>query len=65
MPVYGTIAAKYNDTGITALYQGLLPALKERGLPEYKSVLPAVKVKTPTERSVIIPPQRGNVTWEI
>ena len=30
MPVYGTIAAKYNDTGITALYQGLLPALKEK-----------------------------------
>ena len=65
MPVYGTIAAKYNDAGITALYQGLLPALKERGLPEYKSVLPAVKVKTPVERSVIIPSQRQRYLGEV
>ena len=65
MPVYGTIAAKYNDSGVTALYQGLVPVLKERGLPEYESVLPAVNVKTPAERSVIIPPQRQRYLGEI
>ena len=65
MPVYGTIAAKYNDTGVTALYQGLLAALKERGLPEYKSSFPAINVKTPAERSVIIPPQRQRYLGEI
>src|SRR5512147_130172 len=33
MPVYGTIAARFNDDGVTALYQGLGARLKELGLP--------------------------------
>ena len=65
MPVYGTIAAKYNDAGVTALYQGLLPVLRAKGLPEFKSVLPGVKDKTSTERSVIVPPQRQRYLGEI
>jgi len=32
MPVYGTIASRFNDDGVTALYQGILPALVEHGL---------------------------------
>jgi methylmalonyl-CoA mutase len=32
MPVYGTQASRFNDDGVTALYQGLLPALTARGL---------------------------------
>ena len=35
MPVYGTIASKFNDDGITALYQALVPQLRKHGLPEY------------------------------
>ena len=65
MPVYGTIAAKYNDAGVTALYQGLLPVLREKGLPEFESVLPGVKDKTSTERSVIVPPHRQRYLGEI
>ncbi len=65
MPVYGTIAAKYNDSGVTALYQGLLPVLKAKGLPDYESVLPVVREKTSGERSVIVPPQRTRYLGEI
>ena len=65
MPVYGTIAAKYNDAGVTALYQGLLPALRDKGLPEFESVLPVVETKTSTARSVIVPPQRQGYLGEI
>ena len=32
MPVFGTMAARFNDDGVTALYQALLPKLKELGL---------------------------------
>ncbi len=32
MPVYGTIAARFNDHGVTALYQAILPNLVESGL---------------------------------
>jgi methylmalonyl-CoA mutase len=32
MPVFGTQASRFNDDGVTALYQGLLPKLVELGL---------------------------------
>ena len=32
MPVFGTMAARFNDDGVTALYQALTPRLKELGL---------------------------------
>ena len=65
MPVYGAIAAKYNDSGVTALYQGLLPVLRDKGLPEFEGVLPVEGDKTSSERSVIIPPHRQGYLAEI
>ena len=32
MPVFGTMASRFNDDGVTALYQALLPALVAKGL---------------------------------
>src|SRR5437773_3942645 len=32
MPVYGTIAARFNDDGVTALYQALVARLTQEGL---------------------------------
>ena len=32
MPVHGTIASRFNDDGVTALYHRLVEALRERGL---------------------------------
>ena len=40
-PVYGTIASRFNDDGVTALYHGLLAGLTERGFPQPTSRLPA------------------------
>ncbi len=65
MPVYGTIAANYNDAGVTALYQGLLPALTDKGLPEFESVLPPVTAKTSAAHAVIIPPHRQGYLGEV
>jgi isobutyryl-CoA mutase len=31
MPVFGTMASRFNDDGVTALYQALLPRLRELG----------------------------------
>src|ERR1700749_2876852 len=33
MPVFGTMASRFNDDGVTALYQALKPRLAELGLP--------------------------------
>ena len=32
MPVFGTMASRFNDDGVTALYQALLPRLKSLGM---------------------------------
>ena len=65
MPVYGTIASKFNDDGITALYQALVPQLRKHGLPEYASSLARTDTKTSTQRTVIIPAQNQRYLAEI
>src|SRR6202041_1512895 len=32
MPVYGTMASRFNDDGVTALYQAMVPRLADQGL---------------------------------
>src|SRR3984957_3543851 len=39
MPVYGTMASRFNDDGVTALYQAIVPRLQEKGLKDRKSVV--------------------------
>lgn len=66
MPVYGTIAAKFNDDGITALYQGIKSLLKERGLLDLKrGSLPEVTTKVSSEATVIVPADRRRYLAEI
>jgi methylmalonyl-CoA mutase len=65
MPVYGTSAATFNDTGVTALYQQLAGLLKEQGLALAPGVLPEVSGKTSTDAASIIPPSRAGYLAEI
>ncbi len=65
MPVFGTMAARFNDDGITALYQALAPRLAERGLKFGKSVLPVVNVKHSSAGRAIVPADRVRYLAEI
>ncbi len=65
MPVYGTSAAKFNDDGVTALYQHLRDTLAERGLTVSPGVLPKVAGKVSTDASTIIPANRSRYLAEI
>jgi methylmalonyl-CoA mutase len=65
MPVYGTSAAKFNDDGVTALYQHLRDTLAERGLTVSAGVLPKVEGKVSTDASTIIPSNRTRYLAEI
>ncbi|NND91805.1 MAG: methylmalonyl-CoA mutase [Granulosicoccus sp.] len=55
MPVFGTIAARFNDDGVTALYQCLRDLLGARGLVLQAGALPAVEVRASSRQSSIIP----------
>src|SRR6476661_3617922 len=65
LPVFGTIAARFNDDGVTALYQHLLGLLAGRGLPAVAGRLPAVETRMSSAASVIVPPARVRYLAEI
>ncbi len=65
MAVFGTIASRFNDDGITALYQCLLEQLKAKSLKPAKSRLPPVTVKASSGKTVIVPPGRSRYLAEI
>lgn len=60
MPVFGTIAAHFNDDGVTALYQRMAASLHELGLPapEGGGRLPRVNVRHSSARGAIVPTAR-------
>ncbi|MGV3653378.1 MAG: fused isobutyryl-CoA mutase/GTPase IcmF [Noviherbaspirillum sp.] len=65
MPVYGTQASRFNDDGVTALYQALLPRLAEFGLPVKPGKLEKVALKYSSGRNAIVPPARSRYLAEI
>jgi methylmalonyl-CoA mutase len=74
MPVYGTIAARFNDDGVTALYQALVVRLTQEGLKlpvgpdssgQHHGKLPKIATKHSTGQNVIVPPARVRYLAEI
>jgi methylmalonyl-CoA mutase len=65
MPVFGTQASRFNDDGVTALYQGVLPKLAERGLKTAAGRLAPVSVRFSSGRNAIVPPARSRYLAEI
>ncbi|MBP8306974.1 MAG: cobalamin-dependent protein [Burkholderiaceae bacterium] len=73
MPVWGTQASRFNDDGVTALYQGMLTRLVELGLrlplagadgvPAGR--LPVVKARHSSSQVVIVPAARTRYLAEI
>jgi methylmalonyl-CoA mutase len=64
MPVFGTMAARFNDDGVTALFQAVAPALVAKGLKLGKP-LPLVAVKASSRGRAIVPAERTRYLAEI
>jgi methylmalonyl-CoA mutase len=65
MPVFGTSAARFNDDGVTALYQHLRELLGAKGLPAAAGVLPRVDVRASTGLSSVVPAGRARYLADI
>ena len=65
MPVFGTIAARFNDDGVTALYHALRQRLADKGLTVEPGRLAPVDVHASSVRTAIIPPPRVRYLAEI
>ena len=66
MPVYGTIASRFNDDGVTAFYQGVLRVVRERCRPEWPpGALPEVEGRVPARSAALLPVHRVRYLAEV
>ncbi|MBF0302665.1 MAG: methylmalonyl-CoA mutase family protein [Desulfamplus sp.] len=73
MPVYGTIASKFNDDGVTALYHGIVETIKQKcGDKLSEQIKLKLIPKTPkpaqkfsSSKAIIIPTERTRYLSEI
>jgi isobutyryl-CoA mutase len=65
MPVYGTIAARFNDDGVTALYHALAERLADKGLRRGGARLAKPQGKASSRIHLLIPAQRQRYLAEI
>lgn len=66
MPVFGTVASRFNDDGVTALYQALKARLADHGLAlKSPGRLPPVAGRHSTHQTPIVPPARTRYLADI
>ena len=65
MPVFGTIASRFNDDGVTALYHAVAARLAEKGLAFVPGALPKPAAPVSSGISVVVPPKRQRYLAEI
>ncbi len=64
-PVYGTIASKFNDDGVTALYHGIIEQLQGKTGCTLRPSLPKPAGKVSSSKTIVIPPERLRYLAEI
>src|SRR5690606_31646655 len=65
LPVYGTVASRFADPGVTALYLDLLAKIGEKTGQELRSRLDAPEGKHGPPADSVVPPQRQRYLAEI
>ena len=65
MPVFGTIASRFSDLGVTALYQELLGQFNSKGFKGLTCAIGPVGVKASVPGVSIVAPERGRYLAEI
>jgi isobutyryl-CoA mutase len=65
MPVFGTMASRFNDDGVTALYQALLPRLAQLGMRVVEGSLPIAATRHSTHQVPIVPGARARYLADI
>jgi methylmalonyl-CoA mutase len=65
MPVFGTIAARFNDDGVTALYHAVKDQLAQKGLRVKAGKLARPAGRVSSNVHAIVPPKRARYLAEI
>ncbi|MDM7914315.1 MAG: methylmalonyl-CoA mutase family protein, partial [Candidatus Eisenbacteria bacterium] len=65
MPVFGTIASRFNDDGVTSLYCHLIELVNRKKGTSFKSRMPLPASRASSSKTIIIPPRRVRYLSEI
>ena len=65
MPVFGTIASRFSDLGVTALYQELLGQFNSKGFKGLTCAIGPVGVKASVPGVAIVAPERGRRNTDV
>jgi methylmalonyl-CoA mutase len=65
MPVFGTIASKFNDDGVTALYHAILDTIHAKTGVKFEARRPRPESNVSSSKTIIIPPERTRYLSEI
>jgi methylmalonyl-CoA mutase len=65
MPVFGTIASKFNDDGVTAFYHAVLDAIDAKAGVKLETRRPRPQSNVSSSKTIIIPPERTRYLSEI
>ncbi|QNG36472.1 methylmalonyl-CoA mutase [Geodermatophilaceae bacterium NBWT11] len=65
MPVFGTSAARFNDDGVTALFQELKTLLAAKGLALGSGVLPHVDVRASSGLTSVVPSSKARYLADV
>ncbi len=65
MPVYGCMASKFADPGVTALYRGILGIFAEKGFDALGNTAPQSDITVSAPDQAIVPPDRVRYLSEI
>ena len=65
LPVFGTVAARFNDDGVTALYQHLREALRGAGAHLGEGLLDATTRRFSTQVRALVPPNRARYLADV
>jgi methylmalonyl-CoA mutase len=65
MPVFGTIASKFNDDGVSALYHAILDAIDSKTGLKLEARIPRPAANVSSSKTIIIPPERTRYLSEI
>ncbi|HCP46709.1 MAG TPA: methylmalonyl-CoA mutase [Deltaproteobacteria bacterium] len=65
LPVFGTIASRFNDLGVTSLYRALMDLLNEGAEGAWESSLEDPGIRASRQRTALIPPKRIRYLAEI
>ncbi|MDZ7833907.1 MAG: fused isobutyryl-CoA mutase/GTPase IcmF [Desulfobacterales bacterium] len=65
MPVFGTIASKFNDDGVTAMYRFLIKTIADKTGIQFAEAIPEVKERVSSTKTIFVPPERNRYLSEI